>query len=151
MSCTHRLYLREGALVKLLGHVTSGDPAEKELMGFLFGTVAQWEGSRYTIVESSVTTDLEVSHPREWKKEGLDPDEIFSQVHRMDDQGSLVGWYHSSAEDDFRFSRVDVKLHMRMFPKGGGVGVIVNPDNIDMRAFVVRKSGMPREVSYGVI
>ena len=150
----HRLYLRESALVKILENLHQSLQDRKpreERMGFLLGKIAQWEGSRFSVAETVITTDLDANNFAGWKKEGLEPGEIRAQVVKASEGSDLVGWYHAHPGYTLKFTRSDVKLHVRLFPEGGGISLVVDPVDMDMRAYVPRRSGMPREVAYAVI
>ena len=132
------LYIHKKAAVKMLKHCNDFKHLGLEVMGFMVGYKYRWGGEVYTVVEDVVTSDLDSSNVSV-KFSNFKP--LFKVLNRFEKEGReyiLVGWYHSHPGHTSFMSPTDRDTQKRMFKMEYQSAVVIDPMNLEMKAFTLR-------------
>ena len=129
------LFIDKRAALKMLKHCRDFKDMQLEVMGFMVGHRYHWGGREHTVVEDVVTSDLNTT-AISVKFASFEP--LFAELDRFEKEGKdyiLVGWYHSHPGHTCFMSPTDKDTQIRMFNKKFQSAVVIDPINIEMKAF----------------
>ncbi len=142
------LYIHERSLRNMLGHVWDYRDVNLEVMGFMIGELFTHEGQEYTVVRDIVTGDLDASSVSvKFTEEAFA--QLFAQLDGLDYEYILAGWYHSHPGHTCFLSATDVETQRTMFKKPYQTAVVIDPLNIEMKAYTHSDVGY-REKSFAI-
>lgn len=142
------LYLSMPGEKKIREHALKYAPRRLEVMGFMLGEVARWNGKEYSIARDVVTTELMSTS----SKVRFDPEGLPQLFHGLDDSGFdyiLVGWYHSHPGHTCFLSGTDLETQRTMFSQPFHIALVVDPINEEVKAFRLAGDGY-EEVSFAM-
>jgi proteasome lid subunit RPN8/RPN11 len=142
------VYISGHAEGLMMSHASKEAPRRLEVMGFMLGEVASWEGAVYTTVRDAVSTDLK-SSPSKVK---FDPRALPKLFGGLDGSGFdyiIVGWYHSHPGHTCFLSRTDLETQRAMFDQPYHSALVIDPVNEDVKAFRLSGPGY-EEVPFAV-
>lgn len=142
------LYISSHAEALMRSHAQKDAPRRLEVMGFMLGEVASWEGAVYSTVRDAVSTDLKSSP----SKVRFDRDAFPKLFGDLDGSGFdyiIVGWYHSHPGHTCFLSRTDLETQRAMFDQPYHTALVIDPLNEDVKAFRLSGQGY-EEVPFAV-
>jgi len=144
------LFIRKKALLDMLMHCKAYREVQLEVMGLMVGYRFNWNGRDFTVVEEVVTSELDTS-AISVKFASFEP--LFNELDKFEKEGKdyiLVGWYHSHPGHTSFMSPTDKDTQMRMFNKPYQSAVVIDPINIEMKAFKLEQGDI-YEKPYSII
>jgi len=132
------LFISRKAFKKMMKHCKEYRDEQLEVMGFMVGYLYKWENGDYTVVEDVVTSDLDTT---EISVNFANFEALFEKLDKFEKLGKdyiLVGWYHSHPGHTSFMSPTDVETQKRMFNKPYHSAVVIDPINIEMKAFALK-------------
>ncbi len=131
-------YISKRAEAKVRNHALSQRENQIEVMGLLLGEVRRWKESEYLLIRDAITTGLDATSVSvRFEREGFTG--LFERLDDTDFDYVIVGWYHSHPGYGCFLSDTDIDTQTRMFVSPQHLAIVIDPINLDIRAFRVRE------------
>lgn len=138
-----KIFIPETMISLMTEHADAGLSAEKEVMGLMIGTFYRDENGQYAVVDRVATTDLVADmYSVKFDREALDK---MCDTMEIDDDESIVGWYHSHLDLGCFMSPTDIATQDRIFNGDCGFALVIDPVRKEIRVFD-SNPGDPRPV-----
>lgn len=144
------LFIHKKAVLDMLKHCKEYREVQLEVMGLMVGYKYIWQDMEYTVVEEVVTSELDTSAI---SVKFASFEQMFNELDKFEKEGKdfiLVGWYHSHPGHTSFMSPTDKDTQIRMFSKSYQSAVVIDPINIEMKAFKLFR-GEIYEKPYSII
>ncbi|MBW1933599.1 MAG: hypothetical protein JRI56_11495 [Deltaproteobacteria bacterium] len=142
------LYIDIHAVDEILKHCTVMAGRRLEALGFLVGNLYMWNNENFSVIHEIVTGKLDSTAVSvKFRRDAFE--NLFDQLDEIEYDYVLIGWYHSHPGYTSFMSSIDVDTQARMFNKPFHVALVVDPINMELKAFRII-DGKCIEIPYAV-
>ena len=125
------LFMAEDAAKNILDH-SKDFGSENEVMGLILGDIYLFNKKTISIAKDVATSELDST---EVEVRFKNFDELFSKLDTLDYDYKILGWYHTHPGHTCFMSPTDIDTQKRMFKHKHQHAVIIDPVNLDIRAY----------------
>lgn len=128
-----KIFVPEFVLSEILEHADIGLDENREIMGLIIGKLYRDDNGEYAIVNRAATSSL-IADPVSVKFDDAGIESMFDSLELNDDE-SVVGWYHSHLDIGCFMSETDIKTQDGIFGGECGFAMVVDPVRKEMKIF----------------
>ncbi|MDY0293309.1 MAG: Mov34/MPN/PAD-1 family protein [Candidatus Methanomethylophilaceae archaeon] len=128
------LFVSEDALNDMIYHAEAGLIDKKEVMGLMIGMFYNDGSGTYAEVTGTATSDL-IASSTSVRFDGGSLEPLFDSLDEMEENQSVVGWYHSHPGFGCFMSETDVRTQDGIFGGGTGFAIVIDPVRMEIKAF----------------
>jgi proteasome lid subunit RPN8/RPN11 len=139
------LFISDQAAKAMLDH-SFQHGREKEVMGLILGTTYIYKDRKVSIAKDVATSEVDSS---EVEVRFKNFDELFAKLETLDYDYQILGWYHTHPGHTCFMSPTDIDTQKRMFKYDFQHGVIIDPINLDMKAYTLDPKSDKKAVERG--